>query len=177
VEEGGRRPRDPRTASALPVLPMGARGRGDVPDVGGTPRRCAVRTGEAPDPGGRGDIPDVGGTPRRCAVRTGESPDPGGREDVPNVGGTPRRCAFRTRESPDPGGRSDRREEKSRTSRGAASPQPRRKSRDTTMHLSGRMIAEKRSAREPGGEKVNRHRLRRTRGQGDPCSFVVHIKP
>jgi hypothetical protein len=51
------------------------------------------------------------------------------------------------------------------------------KSRDTTVHLSGRMIAEKRSAREPDGEKVNRHRLRKTRGQGDPCSFVVHIKP
>ena len=51
------------------------------------------------------------------------------------------------------------------------------KGRGTTVHLSGRMIAEKRSAREPDGVKVNRHRLRRTRGQGNPCSFVVHIKP
>ena len=51
------------------------------------------------------------------------------------------------------------------------------KGRGTTVHLSGRMIAEKRSAREPDGEKGSRHRLRRTRGQGDPCSFVVHIKP
>jgi hypothetical protein len=51
------------------------------------------------------------------------------------------------------------------------------KGRGTTVHLSGRMIAEKRSAREPDGEKVNWYRLRRSRGQGDPRSFVVHIKP
>ena len=123
MEEEGRRPRDPRTASALPD----------------------------PDPARSGATEGVA----TVVVKTCGVIPMGALASVHRAGGS-----------------SDRRgvEDIARGSKPTAT----QDGRDTTVHLSGRMISEKRSSREPDGEKVNRHRLRGTRGQGDPCSFVVH---